>query len=105
MSLDALIALTCHGDIREILFFSQILEGGGDVGLEVVPLQAKLLREGYCTFSPLWLPQDWINSLNSHSLVMGESWDGMTYCQAKTKTLHPWTNLYKIIQGQQWGVL
>ena len=58
MSLDVLVALTCQGDIREILFFSQIWVGGGDVGMEVVPLQAKFLREGHCYFYLLRLPQD-----------------------------------------------
>ena len=33
-----------QGDIREIWILSNLVEGGGDVGFEVIPLKAEFLR-------------------------------------------------------------
>ena len=38
---------THQGDVEEVLVLLDLGEGGGDVGVEVVPSQAKLLR-GHC---------------------------------------------------------
>ena len=38
---------THQGDIEEVLILLDLGEGSGDVGMEVIPSQAKLLR-GHC---------------------------------------------------------